>query len=123
MLHYKQAHGTGTDLEFPSAAEIDEVMKNHPRDQEIFVYGDGSHTTPLTWWAALGGICAWIPKWGGNGQPSTEHEEIDVVAAGIVAVADMREDVTDSPSSGWVAMWVSGRIRKSTSFSWLPSPG
>ena len=36
-------------------------MANQPSDVFIEIYGDGSHTTPCTWWASLGGSGLWIP--------------------------------------------------------------
>ena len=55
MLAMKGGHGTGENLTFPDREEIEKAMKQHKDEQFIDMYGDGSHTTPHTWWAALGG--------------------------------------------------------------------
>ena len=42
----KQAHGSGSALQFLDASQIEEAMKDYELDHMIPVYGDGSHTTP-----------------------------------------------------------------------------
>ena len=46
MLANKDAHGSGVDLEFPEAEEIEANMKDYDDGHKIQVYGDGSYTTP-----------------------------------------------------------------------------
>ena len=55
MLMQNQAHGSGEDLIFPDADQNKEAMKYHDPKHLVPIYGDGSHTTPTKWWAALGG--------------------------------------------------------------------
>ena len=62
MMMHKQSHGSGVDLEFPTEEEIEEAMKDLPKDYYVPTFGDGSHTTPKTGWASLGGSGAWIPE-------------------------------------------------------------
>jgi len=63
MLKHKGAHGSGQDLKFPDAHEIEANMQGFPADHMVDVYGDGSLTSPTVWWAALGGYGVWKPKW------------------------------------------------------------
>ena len=63
MLMYKEAHGSGIMPSFPTAAQIEEAMDGHHKAHMVPIFGDGSQTTPKTWWAALGGYGAWIPRW------------------------------------------------------------
>ena len=63
MLMYKEAHGSGVMPSFPSEQQIAEAMEGHEPEYLVPVFGDGSQTTPETWWAALGGHGAWIPRW------------------------------------------------------------
>ena len=55
MLKWKQAHGSGRGLEFPSEEQIREQMDGLPNDYYVPIFGDGSLTSPTKWWAALGG--------------------------------------------------------------------
>ena len=43
-------------------------MKDHDSNHLVTTYGDGSHTTPTKWWAALGGYGVWVPKWNRNAE-------------------------------------------------------
>ena len=54
------------------------------------VYGDGSHTTPTKWWAALGGYGVWVPKWPGN-EPCEKN-----IAGGAIGQAgsSTRQEIT-----------------------------
>ena len=71
MLMYKEAHGSGQDLDFPGAEEIEKNMEGHPEGHKVDIYGDGSHTSPTVWWAALGGFGIWVPDW----NKGEEHSE------------------------------------------------
>ena len=68
MLMHKEANGSGIDLDFPDAAQIDVSMAGYDQDHMVDVYGDGSHTTPTKWWAALGGYGVWVPDWNRNAE-------------------------------------------------------
>ena len=48
MMKIKQGFGTGVNITFPRESEVETVMANHPADYHIQIYGDGSHTTPMT---------------------------------------------------------------------------
>ena len=61
ILMHKGGHGTGVMPTFPSEQQITEAMKGFEAGHLVTAYGDGSHTSPKTWWAALGGYGAWIP--------------------------------------------------------------
>ena len=63
MLWLKEAHGSGTDLEFPTEDQIQEHMRGQPSEFMVTVYGDGSLTSPTKWWASLGGMGVWIKDW------------------------------------------------------------
>ena len=63
MLMQKQADGSGEDLNFPDAEQIKEAMEDHAPNHLVTIYGDGSHTTPTKWLAALGCYGVWVPKW------------------------------------------------------------
>ena len=61
MLKYREAHGSGQDLEFPGAEEIEKNMQGHPEGYKVDIFDDGSQTSPIVWWAALGGYGVWVP--------------------------------------------------------------
>ena len=63
MLKHKAAHGSGSDLTFPDANEIEANMQDYPTGFKVDIYGDGSYTSPTIWWAALGGFGVWMPEW------------------------------------------------------------
>ena len=63
MLAMKGGHGTGINPSFPEKGDIDRAMQNHEEDYFIDMYGDGSHTSPHTWWASLGGSGLYVPSW------------------------------------------------------------
>ena len=69
VMKYKQAHGSGVDLAYPTKQEIDSHMEKNGYDNQHLttIYGDGSHTSPTNWWAALGGFGIWIP-------PGQQHQ-------------------------------------------------
>lgn len=74
MLKHTGAHGSGIDFTFPGSEEIEDNMKDHPRDYKVNVYGDGSFTSPTVWWVALGGFGIWVLKWQRPQQPrGSEH--------------------------------------------------
>ena len=62
MLKYKAAHGSGNNLTFPDAEQIKGNMQGYPEDFKVDIYGDGSHTSAIVWWAALGVFGIWMPK-------------------------------------------------------------
>ena len=62
MLMHKQAHGSGVDLDFPDANQIEEAMRGYDPEHMVPFYGDGCYTTPTKWWAALGGYGVRGPK-------------------------------------------------------------
>ena len=62
MLAMKRGHGTGGNLIFPNKSDIEQAMKQHEGEHFIDMFGDGSHTTLHTWWAALGGSGLYVPK-------------------------------------------------------------
>jgi len=95
MMKQKEAYGTGSNLDFPKATDIemlhqgldqsqgtrlnddndkvtdgeDTITLNQfqPDGQGFYdVFGDGSYTTPRNWIAALGGFGLWIPRWPGT---------------------------------------------------------
>ena len=83
MFRQKQAFGSGGNLKFPTEGRIalhessqattrgrtapgESEHEDHTLVELHFAYGDGSHTTPNKWWAALGGYCVWRPKWPGQ---------------------------------------------------------
>ena len=61
LLKQKKPLGGGINLKFPIAEDIEAEVTGRDRQAPtkevtlIDVYGDGSHTTPTKWWAALGG--------------------------------------------------------------------
>ena len=73
MLKFKEAHGSGRNLEFPGAEEIETNMQGLPKDYKVNIYGDGSLTSPTLWWAALGGYGVWVPKWTERKPPTTDR--------------------------------------------------
>ena len=54
-LMHKQAHGSGVDLDFPDANEIEEAMRGYEPEHMVPIFGGVRYTTPPKWWAALGG--------------------------------------------------------------------
>ena len=75
MLMHKQAHGSGVDLDFPDANQIEEAIVGYDIEHMVQVYGDGSYTTPTKLWAALGGFGAWLPDWNHNAETIEAREE------------------------------------------------
>ena len=75
MLKFKEAHGSGQNLQFPEAEEVEANMHGFPADHKINIYGDGSLTSPTLWWAALGGYGAWVPKRNDGATSTTNREE------------------------------------------------
>lgn len=63
MLKHKAAHGSGSNLTFPDANEIEANMKDYPTSFTMDIYGDGSYISPTIWWAALGGFGVWMSEW------------------------------------------------------------
>ena len=63
MLALKSGHGTGENLTFPVKEDIDQAMCEFSDERLVDIFGDGSHTTPKTWWASLGGSGLWVPEW------------------------------------------------------------
>ena len=78
----KQAHGSGEDLSFPDANLIEEAMKDHDPNHMVPIYGDGSHTTPTKWWAALGGYGVCVPKRNSNTEIIEAKEEQQLLGRG-----------------------------------------
>ena len=74
MLKYKEAHGSGQNLEFPGDEEIQRNMHGYPEDYKVDIFGDGSYTSPTVWWAALGGFGIWVPDWNDGTEHSKERE-------------------------------------------------
>lgn len=46
MLKHKAAHGSGSNIEFPDANEIQKSMTGYLEHFKVDIYGDGSYTTP-----------------------------------------------------------------------------
>ena len=67
-LMYKQGHGRGANLESPQLQQTCEAMEGYQESHMVPIYGDGSFTTPIKWWAALGGHGVWIPDWNRNAE-------------------------------------------------------
>ena len=61
MFNHKEAHGSGPNLEYPEADGIEVNMQGYPGDYMVDIFGDGSYTSPIVWWAALGGFGVWVP--------------------------------------------------------------
>ena len=61
MLSIKVAIGIGINLVSPIENEIRDAMNGYLEDTFVKAYGDGSQTTPHTWWASLGGIGILVP--------------------------------------------------------------
>ena len=53
MINQKKAHGSGVNLRLPTTEEIAETMEKYGKSEKMDAYGDGSHTMPTKWWAAL----------------------------------------------------------------------
>ena len=83
MLRLKQGYGTGIDFKFPSKAEVGETMQGMQKDYYVTVYGDGSLTTPTTWWAALGGAGAWVQGWNNQGEEEEHKKERNLWMPGL----------------------------------------
>ena len=49
MLAMKSGHGTGVNMTCPAKNDIDKAMSGLSDEQLVDIFGDGSHTTPLTW--------------------------------------------------------------------------
>ena len=98
MLYHKKSHGSGVDFNFPTEDEIDEQMKDLPKDYHVPVFGDGSQTTPETWWASLGGSGVWFPDWNKEGEKITSRCEKDL---GIQAIGQ-RGSSTRQELAGWL---------------------
>ena len=62
----------------PTEQQIEEAMEGHDPDYLVPIFGDGSHTTPKTWWVALGGYGAWIPRWDRQGESMPHRGEEDI---------------------------------------------
>ena len=77
MLMQKQTHGSGDDLSFPDATQIEDAMKDHEPNRMAPIYGDGNHTTPTKLWAALGGYGVLIPTWNRNAELIEARGEIN----------------------------------------------
>ena len=48
---------------FPLKMTSKKHMEGKPQDFFVKVYGDGSYSTPETWWTVLGGIGAAVADW------------------------------------------------------------
>ena len=81
---HKQAHGRGVDLDFFDAYQIEKAMRGYDPELMVPVYGDGSHTAPTKWWAALGGYGVWVPNWNrsAEGIEARERKNYSGVAIG-----------------------------------------
>ena len=75
MLKHKMAHGSGTNPEIPTEKQVEEAMADFAEDYFVPAFGDGSLTTPKTWWAALGGYGVWIPGWNKQGENEASRKE------------------------------------------------
>lgn len=83
MLKYKEAHGSGQDLDSPGAEEIERNMEGYPEGHKADIYGDGSHTSLTVWWAALGGHGIRVPDWNKGGEQSEDRETTSYHGAAI----------------------------------------
>ena len=77
MMHHKKGHGTGINPDIPTEQAIHEHMAGQDSDYMVPVFGDGSHTSPTKWWAAIGGYGLWIPKWGNDTDDDDRYQEKD----------------------------------------------
>ena len=83
MLAMKGGHGTGENHTFPDRGDIEQAMKQHEDEQFIDMYGDGSYTTPHTWWAALGGAGLYVPsQLKTEGEGYNEEQNLSILALG-----------------------------------------
>ena len=81
MLMHKGAHGTGETPSFPTKKDIEKHMEGTPEDFFVKVYGDGSYSTPETWWTALGGIGAVVADWNEPGEDMIHRRKWDMKEA------------------------------------------
>ena len=79
MLKFKEAHGSGIDLDFPSAEQIQEAMTGFGDDHKVLIYGDRGFTIPKRWWSGLDGFGIWIPEWNqedeGDGRQQQQQQK------------------------------------------------
>ena len=78
MMRHKKGHGAGISPDVPTKQAIQEHMAGQEADYMVPVYGDGSHTSPTKWWAAIGGFGVWIPKWGNGTDDDDRYQEKDL---------------------------------------------
>ena len=78
MLKHKMAHGAGVAPEMPTEQQIEDAMTGYDHDFFVPIFGDGSLTTPKTWWAALGGYGVWIPRWDKQEESVPHRAEEDI---------------------------------------------
>ena len=77
MLRHKLAHGSGVDLEYPDAEQIEENMKDLDQSYMVQVYGDGSFTTPQSGGRQWEGTASGYPP--GTSQTKTSETEKSAV--------------------------------------------
>ena len=75
MLKHKMAHGSGINPEIPTEKQVEDAMADFAEDYFVPAFGDGSLTTPKTWWAALGGYGVWIPGWNKQDENEASRKE------------------------------------------------
>ena len=75
MSMHKQAHGSREYLDLHDSDQIKEAMEGHGPKHMVPMFGDGSHTAPTKWWAALGGYRVWVPSWNRNAEVIEAREE------------------------------------------------
>ena len=71
MLRFKEAHGSGHGLTFPSEEEVGREMNVYPQDEYLNIYGDDSLSDPTNWWGALGGMGIWMDE-------QVHHHEMNI---------------------------------------------
>ena len=77
ILMHKGGHGSGVMPDFPTSQQIEQAMEGHEPGHLVTAYGDGSHTSPKTWWAALGGYGTWVPRWDIQGESLPHRADED----------------------------------------------
>ena len=65
--------GAESTLHVPTTEEIEATMHANNQEEKVNIFGDGRHTTPTKWWAALGGWGVWIPRWPGSEPRELSH--------------------------------------------------
>ena len=69
-------------------------MKGYGEDEEVRNYGDGSVTSPTTWWVALGRYGVWMPAWNKQNEGLLHRNEKSYHGPAIWADTDLRTNGT-----------------------------